>query len=385
MTFLPPRLYVDVHILQTVPPANLNRDDQGNPKEAYYGGTRRSRISSQAWKRATRMHFTEHMPAHDLATRTRRVASALTSILKERTDLAEEPAGRLADALLAPLKISAGRKKGDTAYLLFYGRSQLENVAALVHERAAELAALDEKELLAEVERLPVQEQFSSGHSLDVALFGRMVADIAALRVDAAVQVAHALSTHSVTLEFDYFTAVDDRAEEEREPGAGMIGTIGFNSATLYRYASVGLHQLRKNLGDDAAAVDGIRKFVTSFARSVPNGYRNSFAHQTLPSLVSVVVRTDQPVNLVTAYEEPVTPVSGATGIAAESARRLAEEHRTAVDRWGDTPAFSAVCHAFRGETAQRLEDAFGPAMGFPALLDGLDAHMTTAITEAGR
>ncbi|KAA6212412.1 type I-E CRISPR-associated protein Cas7/Cse4/CasC [Streptomyces albofaciens JCM 4342] len=382
MTLLPPRLYVDVHILQTVPPANLNRDDQGNPKEAYYGGTRRSRVSSQAWKRATRMHFTEHMPADDLATRTRRVASALTSVLKVRTGLAEEPASRLADALLAPLKISAGRKKGDTAYLLFYGRRQLDNVAGLVSDRAAELAALDDKELQAEVEKLAVEEQFSSGHPLDVALFGRMVADIATLRVDAAVQVAHALSTHAVSLEFDYFTAVDDLAEEERETGAGMIGTIGFNSATLYRYATVSLPQLRENLGDDTAAIEGIRKFVTSFARSVPSGYRNSFAHQTLPSLVSVVVRPDQPVNLVTAYEDPVAP---SAGIAAESARRLAAEHRTAVDGWGDSPAFTAVCHAFRDETAQALEEAFGPAGTFPELLNGLDEHLSSAIAEAGR
>ncbi|MFH8491943.1 type I-E CRISPR-associated protein Cas7/Cse4/CasC [Streptomyces longisporoflavus] len=382
MPLHPPRLYVDVHILQTVPPANLNRDDQGNPKEAFYGGTRRSRVSSQAWKRATRMHFTEHMPAHDLATRTRRVASALTSTLSQRTGLAEEPAGRLADALLAPLKISAGRKKGDTAYLLFYGRRQLDNVAALVGDRAAELAALNDKELQGEIEQLPVAEQFSTGHTLDVALFGRMVADIAALRVDAAAQVAHALSTHSVTLEFDYFTAVDDRAEEEQETGAGMIGTIGFNSATLYRYATVGLHQLRENLADDASAVQGIREFVTSFARSVPGGYRNSFAHQTLPSLVSVVVRADQPVNLVTAYERPVTP---SAGIAAESARRLAEEHRTAIDAWGDAPAYTAICHAFRDETAQRLEEAFGPAVSFPHLLDGLDEHLISAIAEATR
>ncbi|GHE78431.1 type I-E CRISPR-associated protein Cas7/Cse4/CasC [Streptomyces longispororuber] len=382
MTFLPPRLYVDVHLLQTVPPANLNRDDQGNPKEAYYGGTRRSRVSSQAWKRATRMYFTQHLPAHDAATRTRRVSSALTGRIVDRTGLDEKNAGRLADALLAPLKISAGRKQGDTAYLLFYGRRQLDNVVGLVSERAAELAALDDKELLAEVEQLAVSEQFSSGHPLDVALFGRMVADIAALRVDAAVQVAHALSTHAVSLEFDYFTAVDDLAEEERETGAGMIGTIGFNSATLYRYATVGLHQLRENLGDDAAAVEGVRKFITAFARSVPNGYRNSFAHQTLPSLVSVVVRSDQPVNLVTAYEEPVAP---AAGIAAASARRLAAEHRTAVDGWGDPPAFTAVCHGFHDGTAHRLEEAFGPAVTFPELLDGLDGHLSAAIAEAAR
>ena len=111
-----------------------------------------------------------------------------------------------------------------------------------------------------------------------------MVADIPDLNVDAATQVAHALSTHATELEFDYFTAVDDENEKE-ETGAGMIGTIGFNSATLYRYATVGLHQLMENLPDADAALDAVGLFVSSFARSMPTGYANSFAHRTLPSL----------------------------------------------------------------------------------------------------
>ncbi|MFI1829680.1 type I-E CRISPR-associated protein Cas7/Cse4/CasC [Streptomyces sp. NPDC020412] len=388
-----PRLFVDVHVLQTVPPANLNRDDQGNPKEAYFGGVRRSRVSSQAWKRATRMHFTERMAADDLATRTRRFSGDLAARLRRRTGLPEKSADRLANALVTALGITPGKKQGDTAYLFFYGHRQLDAVAELVAERAAELDALPDKELKKQIEELDAQQHFRSGQPLDIALFGRMVADIPALRVDAATQVAHALSTHAVELEFDYFTAVDDRVEKDQESGAGMIGTIGFNSATLYRYATVGLHQLRHNLRGDAtdaagadhdeAAVQGVAEFVTSFARSVPAGYKNSFAHRTLPSLVAVVVRGDQPVNLVSAFEEPV---AGSSGIATRSAQRLAREHAVSVSTWGDVPSWAGACHSFDAESAAgaELTGAFGAPVSFPGLLSGLREHLSGRVAEAG-
>ncbi|MFI5755170.1 type I-E CRISPR-associated protein Cas7/Cse4/CasC [Streptomyces sp. NPDC051569] len=392
------RTYVDIHILQTVPPANLNRDDQGNPKEAYFGGVRRSRVSSQAWKRSTRTHFAERVPEQDLATRTRRIGAALTERIVVGSGLDAEPAARLSGALLAQLKISAGKKDGDTAYLFFYGNRQLEAVARLVKDRAVELAGLDDVQLADEIKRMPVQEKFSTGHPMDVALFGRMVADIPALNVDAATQVAHALSTHAVELEFDYFTAVDD-AQTGEETGAGMIGTIGFNSATLYRYASVGLHQLLHNLTDEEAAVTAVEEFVTSFTRSMPTGYGNSFAHRTLPSLVAVVVRSDQPVNLVSAFEEPVSASSatpaeghlsrrnGPSGIAANSARRLAREHAEALRAWGDAPDFTGVCHTFTESagTTELLEETFGEALAFPQLLNGLRAHLTDTLKQAAR
>lgn len=386
-----PRTYIDVHILQTVPPANLNRDDQGNPKEAFFGGVRRSRVSSQAWKRATRLHFTERLPEQDLATRTRRISGALTKLIADASELDDEVSARLAAALLAPLKISAGKREGDTAYLFFYGRRQLDAVAALVTDRAAELAALDDAGLENAIKELPVQKTFSTGHTVDVALFGRMVADIPALNVDAAAQVAHALSTHAVELEFDYFTAVDDEAKKGQETGAGMIGTIGFNSATLYRYATVGLHQLLHNLADQEAAVTAVEEFVHSFARSMPTGYGNSFAHRTLPSLVAVVARCDQPVNLVSAFEEAISisEQSGATsaGIAQASAAKLAREQVTALRVWGDDPAFTGVCHTFEGtgKTADLIRHAFGEPLGFRQLLTGLRAHLTETVKQAAR
>ena len=104
---MPEHQYVDFHILQTVPPANLNRDDQGNPKEAYFGGVRRSRVSSQAWKRATRIEFDRHLPQVERSTRTKQIAKQLADRLADRTALNEEQAQRLANALLEPLGIKA--------------------------------------------------------------------------------------------------------------------------------------------------------------------------------------------------------------------------------------------------------------------------------------
>ncbi|MFE3444956.1 type I-E CRISPR-associated protein Cas7/Cse4/CasC [Nocardia sp. NPDC059180] len=370
---------IDLHILQTVPPANLNRDDHGNPKEAVYGGVRRSRVSSQAWKRAARMRFEEHVPKEDLGTRTRKVAAELAKRLENRTALDHEKAARLGTAVLAPVGITAGKKAGNTAYLLFVGNRQLDAVVDLVADRAEELDALDDKALEKAMQELPVADQFTQNHPMDVALFGRMVADIPALNVDAAAQVAHALSTHAVEAEFDYYTAVDDANENDADPAAGMIGSIGFNSATLYRYASIGLHQLHHNLGETDAVLEAIDIFVDSFARSMPTGYGNSFAHRTLPSLVAVVVREDQPVNLVSAFEKPISAPHG--GIAERSARALAAEQRRSIDMWGDKPAHIAFAHAFDSETQKDLETAFGAAVTFTELRQGLREQLRGYLT----
>lgn len=365
---MPKRLYVDVHVLQTVPPSNINRDDNGTPKHALYGGVRRSRVSSQAWKRATRLAFTDSVAKQDLATRTKRISALLAKTLADKTGLDEQQAARLSTALLAPLGIKSGKKADDTAYLLFFGRKQLDAIAALVARQATDLAALSDAELKKHCDRLPIIDTLNTGHPVDVALFGRMVADIKGLNVDAAVQVAHALSTHGVETEFDYYTAVDD--ENVEDSGAGMIGTIEFNSATLYRYATVSVHQLSENLADSEATADAVRTFIDTFVRCMPGGYGNSFAPRTLPHLVLVALREDQPVNLVSAYEKAVR--GGASGIADESAARLAAEFKGVIETWGTAPAAHfATYYPGEGDEAKTLVDAFGRPVTLPQLLDG--------------
>lgn len=359
--------YVDIHILQTVPPSNLNRDDAGSPKQAVYGGARRARVSSQAWKRATRTAFAQSVPTEQLATRTKKISTLVADGLKVRAGLDSEAAARLATTLLEDLQIKPGKKATETSYLLFFGRPQLQAIVDLVADRASELAQLNDTELKAAVKDLPVKEQLGTGHPIDVALFGRMVADIPGINVDAATQVAHALSTHAVEVEFDYFTAVDDENPKE-DTGAGMIGTVEFNSATLYRYATVGLHQLSENLADDVeATAQALHVFIDSFVRSMPTGHENSFAHRTLPHLVSVVVREDQPVNLVSAFE---APVRSRDGIASASMSRLARELQETASTWGLQP--SSVYSAYRTTDADKvgtLCEAFGESLPFPQLV----------------
>ncbi|MER5769273.1 type I-E CRISPR-associated protein Cas7/Cse4/CasC [Streptomyces sp. NPDC001985] len=381
-----PTLFAEVHILQSLPPSNLNRDDSGTPKQALYGGARRARVSSQAWKRATRMHFAAGIPETDRATRTKRIGSLLSArlaqpVTKGGAGLGEDQAERLAAALLTPLGITqSATKANQSAYLLFFGKRQLDDLIALLDGRAASLAGLPDQELKEEMKRLAVVETLSGGHPAEVALFGRMVADLPSLNVDAAVQVAHALSTHTVRTEFDYYTAVDD--ENTEDSGAGMIGTVEFNSSTLYRYAVLGLHQLRDNLTSADATLDAAVRFVDSFTRSMPTGHQNTFAHRTLPQLVLVTLRTDQPVNLVSAFEQPVT---GTSGLATESALRLASELDAVGTGWGSRPAQTLSTRIFQDD---RLAEAFGPSVPFPALLaslrESLDSWLTHGRVPAG-
>jgi CRISPR system Cascade subunit CasC len=387
-----PTLFVEIHILQSVPPSNINRDDSGTPKQAVYGGARRARVSSQAWKRATRIEFAMAEPSADRATRTKRIAALLAERLarpqtEDGAGLEAAQADRLAAALLEPLGIKKSAKKEEqSAYLLFFGKRQLDDLIRLLGDRVTDLAALPDKELAAEVKKLPVVSALSTGHPAEVALFGRMVADLKDLNVDAAVQVAHALSTHAVRTEFDYYTAVDD--ENTDDSGAGMIGTVEFNSSTLYRYAVLGAHQLRDNLTSAEATREAAVRFVDAFTRSMPTGHQNSFAHRTLPHLVLVTVRTDQPVNLVSAFEEPVT---GNQGLAAESALALAGELRSVGETWGSVPLRTLATYALEGD---KLTDAFGPSLPFRVLLDEVgnmvggwlsDGEIPSQRTQAGK
>ncbi|MFI0796875.1 type I-E CRISPR-associated protein Cas7/Cse4/CasC [Micromonospora rubida] len=377
-----PRTYIDIHILQTVPPSNINRDDAGSPKQAIYGGARRARVSSQAWKRATRKSFAQDLgysPSR-LGTRTKRVSTLLASRLAERTGLDTEAAARLSNALLAhDLDIKPGKKAAETAYLLFVGRNQLDAIVDLVTNQAAELTAMPDDALAKAVAELPVRAQLTVKHPMDVALFGRMVADIPALNVDAATQVAHALSVHPVEIEFDYYTAVDDEKTDE-DAGAAMIGTIEFTAATLYRFATLDVRQLAGNLDEDVeATIQATRAFLHAFVTSMPTGHQNTFAHRTIPSVVAYVVRGDQPVNLVNAFEKPIR---SRDGIAATAAARLAAELNRTSTSWGLTPAAVASVYdpAIANATSPAADNTEIPqAFGKPrSLTDAIDATIAT-------
>ncbi|MET9724483.1 type I-E CRISPR-associated protein Cas7/Cse4/CasC [Streptomyces zaomyceticus] len=338
------RYYLDVHALQTVPPSNLNRDDTGAPKTAVYGGVPRARVSSQAWKRATRAYFEDEqlLEPSELGVRTKKIVEVIAARIEAAdASLAGTAAQELAADVVqaAGLKIEVPKRKADAAskngeneplpeakYLMFLSSRQLDSLAALAAE-----AAQDSKTFFKDKKNKDRAKALAdSRHSVDIALFGRMVADVTDINVDAAVQVAHAISVHRVDNESDYYTAVDDR-NTDAEPGAGMIGTVDFNSATLYRYAALGVHQLADTLGqglrEDESLTTPVRRaveaFVRSFIESLPKGKINTFGHHTLPEAVVVKLRTTRPISFVSAFEEAVRGDQG--GHLREAVERLAD------------------------------------------------------------
>lgn len=298
-------LYVDVHVLQTVPPSCINRDDTGSPKTAIYGGVTRARVSSQAWKREIRIRFKDIFENDMLGCRTKKVAQLIASKIKEISDseskMDDEKCFEL--ALKALEMIGIKNKEGQSEVLLFFSMAQAKAIALLALEGCKEKKAYE--------------KALKENPSVDMALFGRMVASDASLNCDAAAQVAHSISTHAIHNEYDYFTAVDD-SQDENNAGAGHLGTVEFNSSTLYRYATVNVKELYKNLGDFSP--EAVKGFMEAFVLTMPTGKQNTFANRTYPDFVYITIRKDQPVNLCGAFEMPISNRDGGYLVKSEKA-----------------------------------------------------------------
>ena len=347
-------VYIDFHVVETVPPSCVNRDDTGSPKTAIYGGVKRARVSSQCWKKAVRDEFKALLPENERGFRTKRVHELLAKAIRKRNQ--ELDAEKIAKETLDIAKVSTkeDKDKNDgvlkTSALFFISPSQIDALA----EVAVSGKTPDKKQCQAALKVNP---------AVDVALFGRMVADEPSLNFDAAAQVAHAISTHEVKNEFDYFTAVDDCAPEDNV-AASHLGTVEYNSATLYRYATVNVTELEKNLGERTP--EAVRAFAEAFIRSMPTGKINTFANNVLPNAVYVTVRHDQPINLVGAFEEPVRAEKG--GYVKPSVEAFVR-HAKAVyhDYLGEPDQAFAI-----GEGMEKLVET----VTLPQLLDAVEASV---------
>lgn len=222
-----------------------------------------------------------------------------------------------------------------------------------------------------------IDEVFHGTQAVDIALFGRMLADAPDLNTDASAQVAHAISVDQVTPEYDYFTAVDDCASEDNA-GAAMLDTVGFNSSTLYRYATLDVDSLQDQLQDTTAAVEGAVAFVEAFIRSMPTGKQNTFANRTLPAACVVVIRGDQPINVVDAFEDPVRPQVG-TSISRQAAMRLGRKLAYVQSAYGETPL--QAWNITADELVPEL-DAVSEHVSFLELKNELKAVLTQALSK---
>ncbi|MDU2072947.1 MAG: type I-E CRISPR-associated protein Cas7/Cse4/CasC [Cutibacterium avidum] len=366
--------YVDIHVLQSVPPSNVNRDDTGAPKSALYGGVRRARISSQAWKKAVRTSFKDFLPASQTGARTLRVVELLMNRLTaDPYRLAQEDARQKALAVVKALGLKADKprvKDGSghegverTQYLVFYSNQQLDRLAQLAATSEGKISSSDAKKAA------------DSDHGIEVALFGRMVADSKDLNVDSAVQVAHALSTHAVEIESDYFTAVDDYKLDEDDAGAGMIGTVEFTSETLYRFATVAVSTLEDNLGDVDLTADAAAAFVRGFVVSMPTGKQNTFANNTLPDAVVVQIRKGRSASFVGAFEDAITSTTG--GFVEASCKALASYAHDCEEAFLGAPVASFVTRV--GTRTEAVSD-MGTAMPIDELVSSMRDQVATVL-----
>lgn len=275
---------IEFHILQSFPVTCLNRDDVGAPKTAIVGGVTRARVSSQCWKRQVRLAMQDF--GIKLAVRTKQAESLFVQACLAAG--ADETQAQTCGKKMAALLVD------DT--LLFISESEARAFAEYARELEFDEAKLKDKEL-AKVAKKALNPAVDA---LDIALFGRMVAKAADMNVEAAASFAHAISTHKVSNEVEFFTALDDL---QTEPGSAHMGSLEFNSATYYRYVSLDLGQLAQSLGED-----GLKKAIAAFTQAlyvaVPSARQTTQSGASPWEFARVIVRKGQ--RLQVPFEKPI-------------------------------------------------------------------------------
>ena len=410
---------IELHIIQSFGPSCLNRDATNSPKDCDFGGARRARVSSQCFKRSVREYFRSENLA-EVGERTKRLRGEIGAYLN---DIAEQDLVPFAiDAFVDTYYAKNDSKKPEHAsVLLFLSRVEFEEIARIIEANWEELrpvaqarraeiekivakkapkskagaeqtaldlgepSATDESEAQdgagdGKFKNLPkpkldkdiVERLKRAALSSDIALFGRMLAEHPEHRIEAAAQVAHAISTHSVTPELDFFAAVDDLNQDDA--GAGMLGVTGFNAAVFYRYALVDFDALLLNLkGDREVALQTARAFLRSFVEAIPSGKQNSMAAQSQPSFGLFVVREGGvPCSLVNAFCDPIT-VRGNATILGGSIAELCDYFTRFTRVYGDKgiqskslfciekkPDLGALAEADQGSVDGAIDAAMG-------------------------
>ena len=399
---------LEIHMLHQLPPSLINRDEDGQPKTAHFGGAKRVRWSSQSAKRAMRIHFGDAglIPAQNLSSRTRKIPTLLTAAL---ADLGHSAAD--AHALAVNTVWGAGLLDTDPAkaalkqsnVLLLISDQEIRSIAERVHDRADELLAVavpdhtiwpsgDDEESKAAARRSKKERKadcpaefrelgkdalrrLDATKAADIALFGRMMAQAPEAGVDGALHVAHAIGTNAIVDDLDYFTAVDDHAAPG-EAATGFLDTASLTSAVFYRYHSLQLGQLGKNLAHDDKIIEAtVNAALTASVSAMPTAKQTSTAPWTRPSLVLTVLREDQPLSLANGFSRPVRADYGSDLITA-SARALARHWDTLGRSWGHQGVIAAW-HTWSGEPDAITEP------GLPGQALTIRDHLTTAAARA--
>lgn len=292
--------FIQLHLLTSYPPANLNRDDLGRPKTAVMGGFQRLRISSQSLKRAWRTSelFNEALSGH-IGKRTKRMGIKIfEDLMKGGID--EKQATEWASAIAEHF----GKLKAKSL--------EIEQLVHISPEEEQDIEALTQ--ILVKEKRKPTEDELKllrkKHQAVDIALFGRMLADTPDYNIEAACQVAHAITVHKVAVEDDYFTAVDDLNEGREDMGAGHLGETEFGAGLFYLYICINWDLLVENLnGDIELAHKALAALTEASATIAPTGKQNSFASRAYASYILAEKGRKQPRSLSVAFLKPISEI----------------------------------------------------------------------------
>ena len=332
---------IELHIIQSFPVTCLNRDDLGAPKSALFGGVQRARVSSQCWKRAIRQAAKDSKPELFAGRRGHFMSEQLEKALLKKgipENDAKEAAEKIVDSIG---KTSSKNKEGHKSEVaLYFSPGEIEAIA--------EQAKIDyEKNGKIEPKKGVLKKTVNEAEVkdiADIALFGRMVASDHTLMLEGAANFSHALSTHKVSNEIDFFSAVDDLKPKDAE-GAGHIGTLEFNSACYYRYIGINIDLLKDSdhLGhfSDEELNTVLDTFIRACLTANPTARKNSQFGFTLPEYVLGLRRTGQPLSLANAFETPVTKKGN---IKSASSEAMVDHFNKLANTWNiDFAVASAI------------------------------------------
>ena len=307
---------LEFHILQSFPVTCLNRDDVGAPKTAVVGGTTRARVSSQCWKRQVRLAMRDF--GVTLGIRTKLIGELIAQACNEIGATPEQAQAcgikieqifiknnkndkkikksksvNKDEQITEDVEADEAESSEKTDTLLFLSPKEVAILAEAFKANKfnpdAVIKQKDAKKQAKEVEDL-IGKTESSIDALDIALFGRMVAQAAKLNIEAAASFAHAISTHKVTNEVEFFTALDDKSEE---PGSAHMGSLEFNSATYYRYVSLDVGQLWQTLAGQNIP-EAVESFIKALFVAVPSARQTTQSGASPWEFARVFVRKGQ-------------------------------------------------------------------------------------------
>lgn len=304
-------MLIEIHVIQNHSPANLNRDDLGAPKTCYFGGVMRSRISSQCLKRSIRMNDEFKQLLGGVRTR------QLAKVIGDKVDGQANTRKRAARILeKCGIKTKDDSKSDMLVYTTREAISEMAGILQSDHGKTDEQLAEEFGKVIVGRTAVP-----------DIALSGRMLETgvLQDTAVEAALQVAHAISTHEARPEVDYYVATDDIPGHDA--GAGYVDEAMFSSACFYKYFSIHWETLIKNLQgyngkEEQLAAHTVGRFIRTAAVANPSGKQNSFAAHNPPDGMLVEIK-EAPISYANAFASPVA--YGTRDIISQSVAQLGQ------------------------------------------------------------